>query len=263
MSTTQDKFNLKQDVSLVAQKLIQGYKYLLGSIGQYDPKEVSLEQLEQYASKNIPYVGQLVEDIKEIVEEIKSLDIAQPGSFYMKEEAGRIYDTLVKVDKLVSGSKDKKYFREHNWKDGLDNLYNALETWRKETKPYITRAKENFGAEMENLKKLAYEGKLTGPKASQRKGKPKKGSEDEAETVDMTPVEKTLAMIIILALGFTMLSGLNNLSRAAAGGGLQSLDTGFYLLPGGPFITSLQMVLFMLSSVVVIVYLFGKSFGEW
>jgi coenzyme F420-reducing hydrogenase alpha subunit len=262
MSTTQDKFNLKQDVSLVAQKLIQGYKYLLGSIGQYDPKEVSLEQLEQYASKNIPYVGQLVEDIKEIVEEIKSLDIAQPGSFYMKEEAGRIYDTLVKVDKLVSGSKDKKYFREHNWKDGLDNLYNALETWRKETKPYIDRAKENFGAEMKNLERLAYEGKLTGTKASQRKGKPEKKLEAEEEAVT-TPAEKTFAMIVILAFGFTMLSGLNNLSRAAAGSGLQSLDTGFYLLPGGPFITSLQMVLFMLSSVVVIVYLFGKSFGEW
>jgi len=256
MSTTQGKFNLKQDVSLVAQKLIQGYQYLLRSVGQYAPKEGSPEQ---YASKNIPYVGQLVEDLNEIAEEIKSLDIAQPGSFYMKDETERIYKTLAKVDKLVSGSTDKNHFREHNWKDGLDNLYKALETWRNETKPYVDRAKESFGTEMKNLERLAYEGKLTGPKASQRKGKPK-AAVDEA--TDMTTAGKVVAMIAVLALGFTMLSGLNNLSRAA-GYGLQSLDTGFYLLPGSVYITSLQMVLFMLSSVVVIVYLFGKSFGEW
>jgi len=247
MSTQQDIYNITQDVSLIEASGSGLCLYVLGKLSEDE-------------FKSSPYMSRLVDLLKTFEEEKKSLGIAKPNSFYAKELSERIYRTIKEFDEFISASGEEDKFRKYNWKDDKTKVYKALDDWKKGIKPYVDRAKEDVGKTMQYLGRLGHEGKLTGSAVPQRKGKPK-AAVDEA--TDMTTVGKVVAMLAVLALGFAMLSGLNNLSRAAAGYGLQSLDTGFYLLPGGPFITSLQMVLFMLSSVIVIVYLFGKSFGEW
>jgi hypothetical protein len=92
--------------------------------------------------------------------------------------------------------------------------------------------------------------------------KPKK-KPAAAEEPAMTPAGNVVAIVAVLALGFVMLNGLDNMQAASSAGALPSLNTGFFLLPGGPFVSSLQMVLFMLASAVAVMYLAGKALGEW
>jgi hypothetical protein len=92
--------------------------------------------------------------------------------------------------------------------------------------------------------------------------KPKKKAAATEEPV-MTPAGSAVAIVAVLALGFVMLNGLNNLQAASPEGLMPSLNTGFFLLPGGSFVSSMQMVLFMLSAAVAVMYLAGKALGEW
>lgn len=96
---------------------------------------------------------------------------------------------------------------------------------------------------------------------SRSKLKPK--PEPAASEPDMAAAGNVVAIVAMIALGFVMLNGLNNLQAASPAGALPSLNTGFFLLPGGPFVSSLQMVLFMLSAAVAVMYLAGKALGEW
>jgi len=124
------------------------------------------------------------------------------------------------------------------------------------TEPYLVKAEELVEQNLDYLRRIE-EGGTELWSMEEEKKKQKK------ENADVTPAGKALAMVTILALGFVMLNGLNNLGAIPPGGEMQGVVTGFYLLSGGPFVSSMQMVLFLLASAVVIVYLFGKSAGEW
>lgn len=251
MSTQQDLYNIDRDVYNLNTKLNEAYLMVL--------HRLPLSDFEK-----MPYKDEIAERAKDLEESRKSLSIAQPGTLYAKETIERIYTTLRKIDRLVSGSKENKKFRDYNWKDGLDSLYKELDRWRADVKPYLDRAKEDVGKSMQYLEELGREGKLRGSpvqQSPQRKAK-KQAATAADEAADVTAAGKAVAMVTIVALGFTIINGLNNLS-AASSGAAAGASTGFFMLPGTLFVSSMQMVLFMLASIIVIIYLFGKAASEW
>jgi len=125
------------------------------------------------------------------------------------------------------------------------------------TERYIKASKE---LERQNLHYLERVEKI-GQELPSMPKKRNSVQDDSAEA--MTAAGKLVAMIAFVALGFVMLNGLDNMQAASSAGALPSLNTGFFLLPGGPFVSSLQMLLFMLSAAVAVMYLAGKALGEW
>lgn len=219
-----------------------------------------VQRLYKKDFENFRYKDDIVKASEALEDYFDKLSRAQPGSLYAKEQLGGLYKALnTKVRPLLNNLKTYEDWRKMHW-EGFQELDEELKKLES-AEPYVEKTIGLVGHNIKYLEALQAEGKL-----SNARPRPKKKPEAEEEAVAAATAAtagKVVAMILVLGLGFSMLNGLKNLQAASAGGGLQSLDTGFYLLPGGPFITSLQMVLFMLSSVVVIVYLFGKSFGEW
>jgi len=143
-------------------------------------------------------------------------------------------------------------FRKYNIKDNITERLKDCEYLRKDiTKSLYILAdlkKKNPAAVKNEFEKV---------------GRPVKRSRRPEEQQPAETVGKVLAIVLVLGLSFAMLNGLKNMQTASSAGALPSPGTGFYLLPGGPFISSLQMVLFMLASAVVVMYLAGKSLGGW
>jgi len=186
--------------------------------------------------------------VREFSECVYSIRNATPMSEYAREAIGKAYEVMTgklkpSLDKLKSYNKWEEKF----WKDDTGFFGDYVDGFLKKTEEPLKYAIEHIASERDEMDNLYKDGKLSKEPPMKRK----RGPWDLA------------AMIIVLGLGFAALNWLGDLGTVLPGGELQGVVTGFYLLPGGPFVSSMQMVLFLLASAVVIVYLFGKSAGEW
>ena len=190
--------------------------------------------------------------VSKLVGYVESLKNAAPGSEYARTMTGKAHDLLTKkvkpaFEELKSYRKWDERFWSSDVSDAIDKYVNQL-LYATE-KPLETAIKD-IGYERKVMDDLYRAGKLS--------KEPPKKRKLEAEAV-----AKVVGMLIILAFGFAMLNGLRNMQAASSAGALPGIETGFFMLPGGPFVSSLQMVLFMLASAVVVMYLAGKALGGW
>jgi len=218
-----------------------------------------VQRLYKKDFENFRYKDDIVKASEVLEDYFDKLSRAQPGSFYAKQKLEGLYNALnTKVKPLLNKLKTYEDWRKMHWAgfQELDEELKRLES----VEPYVEKTIGLVGHNIKYLEALQMEGKLSNARPRPKK---KPEAEAEAEAVAVTTVGKVVAMLAVLALGFTVLGGLNNLGAASLGGGLPDMGTGFYLLPGSVYITSLQMVLFMLASAVVVMYLAGKSLGGW
>jgi len=219
--------------------------------------------------KNNPYAAAIDETMRKMEYELKQLKDASPYSKSNPERLEKLYHILkTDVTQLANVLKDNRSWNNAHWqtnfyKQGKETELNALVsnlydmTHNDEMKKFTT---EEIPETLHYFAQLEQAGKLVEEKSPKKK---KTGAETALDQPPMQTAGTVVAAIAIIALAFTVLHGLNNLGLGTFGGALPEASTGFFLMPSGPYVTSLQMVLFMLVSMVLIVYIFGKAVGDW
>ncbi|MCX6820512.1 MAG: hypothetical protein NT016_00980, partial [Candidatus Aenigmarchaeota archaeon] len=178
---------------------------------------------------------------------------ASPYSKINPKRIENLYHVLkTNVVQFVDGMKNSADWGDAHWrtnfyKDGKKEELDALVTHLYDTlhgdrlKKFTT---EEIPETLHYFAQLEHAGKLVEEKAAPKKKKA--GTAMGPNQPPMQTAGTVVAAIAVIALAFTVLRGLNNLGMDTFGGALPGAGTGFFLLPGGPFVTSLQMVLFML-----------------
>lgn len=197
---------------------------------------------------------EITKTVSELVRCVDSINNAEPGSEYARAVITNAYELLDKrVKPLLETLKLYKTWNDKFWSGDTDKVFDQyVKKLVSATEEPLATAIKDIGYERRLMDNMYTAGRLSNAPSK------KKAQEPAADAA-----AKVVGMVVVLAFGFAMLNGLNSMRAGSSAGAAPSLNTGFFLLPGIVYVTSLQMVLFMLVSAVAVMYLAGKALGEW